>query len=304
MNIITLVFATVCITYFCQANIDTIDYFGQTPPKDIPLVFARGIISSDNQEHGAPAFTPDGREVFWQTNQRPETEGESWLLLSMTSRCAGGQWSKPVQSVFGETPIVSPDGKRLYFGSSKPGADLWYLEKQETGWSEQKNIDLISRFTELRHAYFPSIAANGTLYFMGYAEGQWINLGIYRAEILNGIYAKPELLPESINSRDGSRNWTPYVAPDESYLIFCSTRGLSEYDQGDLFISFRQSDGNWTEPVNMGTTINTHELERFPSVSPDGKYLFFTRDTVDHDEDVFWVSAGIIEELKSKALKE
>jgi Tol biopolymer transport system component len=94
------------------------------------------------------------------------------------------------------------------------------------------------------------------------------------------------------------RNWAPFISPDESYLIFCSTRGLSEYDQGDLFISFHKHDGSWTDPVTLGTTINTNQMERFSTLSPDGKYLFFTRDTEGYDEDVYWVSAKIIDDIK------
>jgi hypothetical protein len=113
---------------------------------------------------------------------------------------------------------------------------------------------------------------------MGYAEGRWINLGIYRSEFINGEYTKPELLPSGINSPGSVRNWAPYIAPDESHLIFCSTRGLPEYDQGDLFISFRNPEGNWINPVSLGETVNSNQMERFSTVSPDGKYLFFTRD--------------------------
>jgi hypothetical protein len=40
------------------------DYLGQTPPGDIPVVFARGIISDKYQQHSAPSFSPDGSEVF------------------------------------------------------------------------------------------------------------------------------------------------------------------------------------------------------------------------------------------------
>lgn len=72
-------------------------------------------------------------------------------------------------------------------------------------------------------------------------------------------------------------------------------------DQADLFISFRQPGGNWTQPVGMGEAINSPRVDRFPAVSPDGEYLFFTQRTRDHDEDVFWVSADIIERLRTSA---
>jgi hypothetical protein len=54
----------------------------------------------------------------------------------------------------------------------------------------------------------------------------------------------------------------------------------------------------------MGEPINTNQLERFPAVSPDGMYLFFTRDSQEYDEDVYWVSSRIIDKLKAKAILE
>lgn len=277
------------------------DYLGEIPPGDTPIVFARGIVSTVDKEHWAPRFSPDGNEVFWWTI---ETDNDKkWISFHKTMHRTGSRWAAPEKSPFdsaSSAPIFSSDGNRLYFGSKKEGDDPYYVEKHGNNWSEPKIVNIISRFPEVRFAYFPSIASNGTLYFMGYLEGQWINIGIYRAELINGDYAKPELLPPSINTLNGVRNWTPYIAPDESYLIFCSTRGLPASDQGDLYISFRQPDGSWTDPVSLGEPINTKEMERFPAVSPDGKYLFFTRDTPGSDEDVYWVSAKIIDRLREK----
>lgn len=280
------------------------DYLGQTPPVDTPVVFAPGIVSDKYQQHGAPSFSPDGNEVFWQTNQPPRSDKEEWLDFSMTMRRVDGRWTAPAVSQYSFMPFFSPDGQRIYFDNEKNG--LSFIEKQGNGWSEPKSVDLVSRFPELKKAFYPSITRNGTIYFMGYAEGQWNNFGIYRSELVKGEYTKPELLPPSINIPGSMRNWAPFIAPDESYLIFCSTRGLLESDQGDLFICFRQPDCSWTNPINMGAPINTNQMERFSSVSPDGKYLFFTRDVPpDYYEDVFWVSANIIEKLReeSKAKK-
>ena len=254
------------------------DYLGQPLPGKMPELFAPGIVSSDDQEHGVPAFSPDGNEVFWLSNRPPGPDNENWLCFGKTMRRVGDVWSEPESSLY-KSAIFSIDGQRLYFGSEKEGDDPYYVEKQNAGWSD------------------------GTLYFMGYAEGQWINLGIYRSELINGRYEKPELLPSNINTASGERNWAPYIAADESYLIFCSTRGLPESDQGDLFITFRNPDGRWTDPLNMGPTINTSQMERFSCVTPDGKYLFFTRDHTKGYEDVFWVKSDILNELKEKVMQ-
>lgn len=277
------------------------DYLGQTPPEDTPVVFARGIISTVYQEHGTPAFSPKGNEVFWQTN-RLDSE-KKWLISVMTMRRTEGSWTAPEVTPYVNGPVFSPDGNRLYFGSKDKGDDPYYIEKQGNSWGEPKYIGLIARFPEMQRAAQLSITSNGTLYFIGYAEGKdlWQNYGIYRMALINGEYAKPELLPTNINAPGGIRNLSPFIAPDESYLIFCSTRGLSKNDQGDLHICFRQPNGNWTDPLNMGTQINTSQMERYSSVSSDGKYLFFTRDTPGYDEDVYWVSAKIIDRLKEKS---
>ena len=125
---------------------------------------------------------------------------------------------------------------------------------------------------------WPTIARNGSLYFGAYTPGPLNDYGIYRAELVNGEYAKPELLPRSINLPP-FLNWTPFLAPDESYLLFSSNRRDPEHDGGDLYVSRRLADGSWTDPVSLGEPVNTDRQERLPVLSNDGKYLFFTRPT-------------------------
>ena len=119
--------------------------------------------------------------------------------------------------------------------------------------------------------------------------------GIYYAEYSNGTYSQPRALPPSINST--SQDWTPFIARDGSYIIFSSTRNG---DYGDLFISYKLDDDSWSEAIDLGEKINTWAQERFPSVTQEGKYLFFTRYTTDNHHDIFWVDAKIIDELKTK----
>jgi hypothetical protein len=307
-NIFSISFAVTVFTGFCNAQTDTIDYFGQTPPGNTPVVFAPGIVSiSGIIEHSAPAFSPDGNEVFWWVN-RTAPNFEDWVCSGMTTRHIGDSWTTPEVSPYGGVPVFSVDGKRLYYELLQPACDgksegPYFVEKQGDNWSEQKNLGLVTRFPELQFACNVTFANNGTLYFVGYAAGLWNNYGIYRTELINGEYAKPELLTPSINALGGIRNWTPFIAPDESYLIFSSSRGTSEYDQGDLFVCFRQPDKSWTDAVSLGKTINSNQQEQFPAVSPDGKYLFFMRWTPDNDEDVFCVSSSIIDSLRESYLK-
>ena len=83
-----------------------------------------------------------------------------------------------------------------------------------------------------------------------------------------------------------------FIAPDESYMIYCSIRkdGLGK---GDLYISFKDNKGDWSEAVNMGNSINTENHELCPFVSADGKYLFYTS-----NGDIYWVSTKILNGYK------
>jgi hypothetical protein len=66
------------------------------------------------------------------------------------------------------------------------------------------------------------------------------------------------------------------LAPDESYLIMSpSPAGTS--GTGDVHVSFRREDGSWGDLIRLDDTINTPDHEWCPMVTPDGKYLFFSR---------------------------
>jgi Tol biopolymer transport system component len=190
-------------------------------------------------------------------------------------------------------PRFSPDGRRVYFHSRD---DIWVGEKQGDEWSEPRCLGLISRFPELKAVYMPSVTMTGTLYFISPAHDS----SIYRAEFVNGEYTKPQLLPRNINLPP-FHNWAPFIAPDESYLLFSSNRTGSLDDHGDLYISRRQADGSWTDPVSLGEPVNSPVQEVFPGLSPDGKYLFFCRYTPGHNNDVYWVNAASIPALRPVA---
>jgi hypothetical protein len=297
--------ATTPSTPSTASPILTGDYLGQPLPGATPDVFARGIVSTEaTNEHMAPSFSPDLSEVLWFANRWPDPGP----TLSMMARRESGRWSAPRATPFnGLMPAFSPDGRRVFYFASTPGPamtqegqshfDVWVVEKQGDVWSQPKCLELVERYPELRTATMPRVTRNGTLYFMGYTPGPRNDAGIFRAEFANGEYAKPELLPRSINLPP-FLNWAPFIAPDESYLLFSSNRAGSLDRYGDIYISHRQADGSWTDPVTLGEPVNTPEQEVFPGVSPDGKYLFFCRDTPGRKNDVYWVDAATIPALR------
>lgn len=184
-------------------------------------------------------------------------------------------------------PFLSMDGKRLYFSadsntikekgmSENENRDIWFVEKQHHGWSKPQKLNPV--IDTIHGQSQPTLTRDGTVYFLEYkGEGENWGCDILKSKFEHGKYLPPVTLPAGINLpvKQKSQDWTPYIAPDDGYLIFSSTR---ERKYGDLYISFHDiPNDTWSEPLGMGEAINTETKESYPTISPDGKYLFFTR---------------------------
>jgi len=305
-------------------------YLGQKPPGRIPEIFAPGIVSTELHEHSIPSFSPDGKQLLWYS-QFLDDGGFPSKVIGIKN--IDGVWTvpdffAPISFVNSSSAFFSPDGKRIYFTSkgdnkekSYGGHDIWYIEKTGTGWTSPENMGLPVNGSAIET--YATFTNNKTIYFMREIDPETHKYGIYRSELIDGKYQTPELLPESINTE--YLDWTPFIDPDESYLLFSSHRPTGNGDgNGDLYISYKNSDNTWTDPVNLGPTINDPQSqERFPYVSPDGKYLFFASNKLDKElkgkslqslkyykekmtnpgnswNDIYWVSTKIIEDLRPK----
>ncbi|MFH1336882.1 MAG: dockerin type I domain-containing protein, partial [Candidatus Zixiibacteriota bacterium] len=139
-----------------------------------------------------------------------------------------------------------------------------------------------------------SLTSDETIYFNLYTPGS--GMDIYKSRPIDGQYSQFERLPDQINS--SYNDDTPYIDPDEEYLVFASNRP-GGYGMHDLYISFSNSDGSWTLAQNLGSWINGTNEDGFPWLTPDGKYFFFTNSkTGDLGYNPYWVDAEFIEELR------
>jgi Tol biopolymer transport system component len=120
--------------------------------------------------------------------------------------------------------------------------------------------------------FYPSIAKSGNIYFtteLTETKKEDIVVCYYR----NGIYSKPEALSDSVNSTNAEFN--AFVDPDERYIIY-SSYGRKDNGGGDLYISYKNKNGEWGTARNLQPPINSSGIDYCPYVSPDGKYFFFT----------------------------
>jgi hypothetical protein len=292
---------------YAPAALGQINYLGQTPPQKQATLFAKGLVSTDAYEHSAPAFSPDGKHVLW-TIMRSNYTG---YLVEMAF--VNGQWCQPAPPSFASTdsddyyPSFSADGKTLYFGSRRKLPNetekneklrLWKVVRKGEGWDTPVPMD--TTLLLFKENFGHSVAKSGNIYF-AFPEPGGKMLDIAYAQKTKAGFAPPQKLMGGISTEryeDG-----PFIAPDESYLIFESGRPEGIEGSTDLYICFKQKNGEWSTPLNMGPEVNSKFTERFAKVSPDGKYLFFGSNRGGAFADIYWISADIIDQLKKEWLK-
>ena len=279
------------------AVVPTGPYLGQNPPGAKPVLFAEGIVSTEANELNC-VFSPDGSVVVFSEWR----EGQNTLMAITRD---GGSWGgRTVLPFSGHSsdvdPVFSADGTRLYFSSKRPrdgddqlgDSDLWSVERTADGvWGEPTLLAGVN--SPEMDEYYTSITADGTLYFSVFPEHGSPG-DIYRAGPMEDGYAAPELIGEPVSTEHSEHD--PFIAPDGSYLIFTSDRP-GGHGRGDLWVVFRMSGGGWSEAVNMGSEINTPGYDYCAMLSPDGRYLFFTRNAGGNG-DIYWVDAAVIDRIR------
>jgi hypothetical protein len=278
-------------------------YLGQEPPGMQAKIFAPGIISTEGSEINS-VFAP-GRDEFYFTFWTRET-GTKIMVTSQID----GRWSAPEVASFSNhssdvDPAISYDGKKVFFSTRRPrpgesesrknGFDIWFAKRTESGWGEEQYLGPVVNSGESQ--IYSTITRDGTLYFQAVREGGYGKADVYRSRLLDGVYQAPENLGPVINSENYEGD--VFVARDESYLIVSIYGRKDDFGKGDLYISFRGSDGSWSPLKNMGPAINSAERDFCPMVTPDGNYLFFSSKR-EGAGDIFWVDAKVIDTLRDE----
>jgi len=257
-------------------------------PSKVQL-FAPGNINTHMNERDA-ALSPDD-EMFFFTVQLTRQHSAICYSTKLT-----GKWIRPRVAPFSGKymdlePVFHPDG-RLFFVSDRPlpgkeeknDYNIWFVSPNADGWSEPIPLDSI--VNSPGNEFYPSFTTSGDLYFTATLPGGKGTEDLWMSKFENGSFRQPENLGDSINTPDYEYN--SFVSPDGSFILF-TTHGWGEgYGSGDIYISFKDENGVWHSPKNMGDKINTEAFEFCPSLSPNGKTLFFTRSTIPKPEGERW----------------
>ena len=244
-------------------------------------VLLGGIIHSETDD--TLAFTPDGNTVFLDRSEGPHK-------TILVSHKANGHWSQPHAAPFSgrwfdQNPVISPDGSYLLFdsdrpvkpggkplvqnyfaGRTQPGSNIWKVEYKCGRWTAPAWLGPVINNDPF--VDFPSIASDGTLYFLRWDQESKV-MHTWKSQYRDGKYLAPVragLGDPTVSTHD------PAVAPDQSFIVF--DYGKVKGGLGRLCIAFRKGD-HWGAPIDLGDAINK-DLPWGAHIAPDRHTIYYT----------------------------
>jgi hypothetical protein len=260
-------------------------YLGQTPPGDTPVQFAPGLLAvKDSFDMDRVGFSGDGKEFYYETNN-------TWYsTVPVALRCfayKGGQWVGPTVVFPGFwSPSFSADQQTMYLSGrgivDSTHAYVWQSKRLPGGgWGKP------AVFLKQPYALYNYMTTNSGTGYVG-SNVHRGNVGSFDACVMH--FSAGDTSIQSLGAPLNVAGWNGdfFIAPDESYIII-SAKETKDFEC-ELHISFRKPEGGWTAPVSLGPLINDGLAHRWGEyVTPDGKYLFYTRATSPKDCHLYWV---------------
>ncbi len=218
-----------------------------------------------------------------------------FLLISgfLMAQKAPENLGSAVNSEFSElNPVISPDGRTLYFGRKNHPAnrygvkgsetiagsqDIWFSEKVGDTWSTARRLSEV--LNRDQYNTILSISPDGqTILLKGaYVNGAYETRGFSISNKTNGGWSVPVKVDiPGYEQMSKGKNEYAYLTMDGKAILLAFARKKNSEDD-DLYVSFFE-DGRWTRPLELGEEINTKYSETTPFLSADGKTLYFSSD--------------------------
>jgi Tol biopolymer transport system component len=247
---------------------------------DAALPFAPGIVSTRLNERDL-AVSPDGSEIMY-TLGTLDNALRSIVLIKLKDGMVSSKEIAPFSGRYNDIePFFSPDGKKVYFSSSRPLHDkdsstdfnIWYAEKINGAWQPNPKpvSDVINSDAD---EFYPAVTANGNIYFTAAYTSGFGREDIFWSALIDGRYGAPYALDTVINS--SKYEFNAYVSPNEDILIFSSYGRPDDLGGGDLYLSVKDLSGRWSLARHLGGGINSSTLDYCPFLDLNTSTFYFT----------------------------
>ncbi|MFA5511783.1 MAG: OmpA family protein [Candidatus Kapaibacterium sp.] len=251
----------------------------------------------------APIISSDGRTLVFTREGHPDNIGDKKKQDVWISRIdSNGVFQKaenigpPINDENANFAIsVSTNANSIFLGNiylPDGNAKSGFSSSVYDGytWSYPDSI-IIKNYYNLTTKSSFCLANNGKILITAIKRNDSFgNTDLYVSFLdKDGTWTEPKNLGSQINT--AAEELSPFLASDNKTLYF-STSGLPGYGDTDMFFSKRLDDTwtNWTEPVNLGPSINTEGWDAYYTVTADGNYAYFVSSNQGKtDEDIFRV---------------
>ncbi|HEY5125331.1 MAG TPA: OmpA family protein [Ignavibacteria bacterium] len=260
-------------------------------------------INSDISEVG-PIISPDGNTLYFVKSKKVSGNfiQEAWYSTKDNS----GNWSpsKKMNEPFGKFEVncvmsITPDGNKilLYQGNNDikdNNNGLYFSDKKSTGWSKPEKVNIINYkkylTNSIYHGAFLTNSGKVLIIYFAKSEDDYF-CSLYVCFLNNDdSWSEPKILPNNINVNEGKYgNWGSSIASDDITLYFSSDRD-NGYGNCDIYVTRRLDDSwlKWSQPENLGKSINSSSFDGYYSISAKGDYAYLISSSDGYGaEDIF-----------------
>ena len=247
-------------------------YLGQAKPNAVPKSFSLSV-SSGYFASERIAISNDGKEIYYS---ELNGYGASSKMRIKYYSYSEGKWSGPkilFENFF--SPTLSVDGKKMFMQKiNNSSQEVWYSIKSDSGWNTPSKfmpnhgLDYMVWETDSGNLYFGSMSAKG-----GLGQLDWSEL------VIKGNDSSVQSLGAPLCTSDKDVDFS--ISRNDSVIIIASGSSTNRKASGilDLFVSYKKMNNTWTNPKNLGPTININDKNDgrwAPCFTADNKYLFYT----------------------------
>lgn len=263
-----------------------------------------GNTVNSSYEELKPLLSPDGNTLFFSRRNHPDNLGgekdaeDIWFSeknVSTTEWTEAKNVGAPLNNA-GPNFIssITPDGNTMllllgnrYGKNGKMSAGVSMSTKDGERWSDPVPLEIENEYNFSDHANF-FLAQNRKVLLMSVERDDTNgDRDMYVSFLEDGNnWSEPQNLGQIINTA-GTES-APFLAADDRTLYF-SSNGFSGYGGQDVYVTRRLDDSwtNWTEPENLGPTINTAGEDLFFNIPLSGEQAYYARGEVDGDTDLY-----------------
>ena len=259
-------------------------------PKTAIVQNIGNVVNSGDAEY-SPVISLDGNSLYFTSrrgwvdgssdqfrdprlNQYPEDIFVSYLDFD-------GEWTSPEKLAFCDneyneaTIAVSSDEKQIYvYEDATGGGDIYYSDFSDNTFGNLKPLEYTDVNTKYWETHCTMTPDGQTMYFVSERPDGFGGRDIYRiVRLPNGEWSKASNMGPTINTPYDEDS--PYIDINNKTLYFGSN-GPKSMGGFDIFVSFKDDDGTWSDPVNMGTPINSTGDDLFYTTTIDGLRGYLT----------------------------